>query len=90
MIVCCKGSKKNGVKASKQAVTLGQEPGRFYPPTRHNQFPNGFAPSLEGKPSKDSCYSAMISKRYVRLDHRWKTPWWGSTFKGEEAAKKPF
>ncbi len=87
MIVCCKGSKKNGAKASKQAVTSGQEPVRFYPPTQCHQFPNGFAPSLGGKPSKDSWYSGMISQRYIRLDYRRKTPWWGSSFKREEAAK---
>ncbi len=65
LIVCCKGSKKNGTKGSKQAAPSGQEPGPLYPPTRRYQFPNGFAPSLMGgKPSKDSCYSGMISRSY--------------------------
>jgi hypothetical protein len=90
MIVCYKGSKKNGAKASKQAVMSGQEPGQIYPPTQRYQFPNGFAPSLGGKPLKDSCYSGMISQRYIRLDYPRKTPLWGSIFKTEEAAKKPF
>ncbi len=65
LIVCCKGGKKNGAKASKQAAPSGQEPGPLYLPTRRYQFPNGFAPSLGGtKPSKDSCYSGMISQSY--------------------------
>ncbi len=60
MIVCCKGSKKNGAKASKHAVTSGQEPGQFYPPTRRYQFPNGFAPSLGDKPRRAA--ETLISK----------------------------
>ncbi len=81
LIVCCKGSKKKGAKASKQAALSGQEPGPLYPPTHCYQFPNGFTPSLEGKPSKDSCYFGMISWSYTRLDNWQKRPWWGSSFK---------
>jgi hypothetical protein len=90
LIVCCKGSKKNGANASKQAAPSGQEPGPLYPPTRRYQFPNGFTPSLGDKPLKDSCYSGMIYQSYTRLDNWRKTPWWGSSFKREEVAKKPF
>ena len=69
----------------------GKNQGHFtHQPTRRYQFPNGFAPPLGGKPLKDSCYSGMISQRYIRLDYWRKTPWWGSSFKREEAAKKPF
>jgi hypothetical protein len=64
LIFCCKGSKKNGAKASKQAAPSGQEKGPLYPPTCRYQFPNGFAPSLGGKPLKDLCYSGMISWSY--------------------------
>jgi hypothetical protein len=80
LMVCCKGSKKNGSKASKQAAPSGQESRPLYPPTRRYQFPNGFAPSLGGKPSKDSCYSGMIYRSYTRLDNWQKTPWCYSCF----------
>ncbi len=61
LILSCKGSKKTGAKASKQAAPApsGQEKGPlYYPPTCRYQFPNGFAASLGG----------IVSPRRINLE----------------------